>query len=228
MRISVLGTLCLGLAACGGSSSNAQDEDDTPLVIQLVGDSILAWNADTDEGIAAGLRDVLMANVTDNSVSGARINLDDPDRAAQGFDIPAQFEDGDWDWVVMNGGANDLEEDCGCNACDVVLDAIISADGASGTLPEFITGLTGEGVNVAYLGYFRAGIEDTDSAQCVDEFDELEARVSRLADSDSGLVFVEARDVLSVNELDPDGIHPDPDGSFMLARTLQDAIEAAR
>ena len=36
------------------------------------------------------------------------------------WSIPNQYDSGNWDWVIVDGGANDLNELCGCGPCETV------------------------------------------------------------------------------------------------------------
>ena len=211
-----------------GSGDGPSDEPSEPLNIQIIGDSIFAWNSGSGQTVGAFLAEQTGANITDFARSGAQVFVDDEEAAARGLDILEQFEPGDWDWVIMNGGANDVEEDCGCGECDVILDDIISPDANGGRLPEFVRGLQDQGIGVIYLGYFQIGIEDTDSAECVDEFDALDDRISRLAGGLDGVFFQSGIGLLSTGDLASDGIHPNPVGSEILAMALREAIEAAQ
>jgi acyl-CoA thioesterase-1 len=227
MRPLVLMVLSMIFGLCVGPGF-AQDLDRDRAHILILGDSIFAWNAQDRASVSAELAWRTGADITDLSTSGAQIFVDDAEAAALGFDILGQYRPGPWDWVVMNGGANDLEDDCGCGVCDVILDDMIARDGLSGRIPDFIHARRAEGVRVLYLGYYQIGIEETSSAQCVDEFDALDARVAALAGTDAGVVFLSAIGLLSTGDLDRDRIHPNPIGSEILAIAIADAMGAVR
>lgn len=223
---SVLFGITFFVAACGASG-----QTETPVErdarYQIIGDSIFAWNMETQEQVAAFLAEATGAEITDHSMSGAQIFVDDDEAAARGLDILTQYEEGDWDWLIMNGGANDLEEDCGCGECDVTLDDMITPDADGGRIPAFLDEVAGSGVRVIYLGYYQVGIEETDSAACVDEFDALDDRMSRYADATEGVFFLSGLGLLTEGDLDRDGIHPNPVGSEILSMAISEAIEAA-
>ena len=225
MRTVLLSTACL-VAACG-AGGQAEEREEMAQRLQVIGDSIFAWNAETNENVSAYLATNTGADITDNAVSGAQIFVDDEDATARGLDILTQYEDGDWDWLIMNGGANDLEEDCGCSECDVTLDDMISPDAEGGRIPAFLDEVAGSGVRLIYLGYYQVGIEETDSAACVDEFDALDDRMSRYAEATEGVFFLSGLGLLTEGDLDRDGIHPNPVGSEILSMAIAEVIEAA-
>lgn len=227
MRPLIVTVVSVVLALCMGPGI-AQDMNRDRARILILGDSIFAWNAQRRASVSAELAWRTGADITDLATSGAQIFVDDAEAAALGFDILEQYRPGPWDWVVMNGGANDLEDDCGCAACDVILDDMIGADGLSGRIPEFIRARRAEGVRVLYLGYYQIGIEETSSAQCVDEFDALDARMAAFAHTDAGVVFLSAIGLLSTGDLDRDRIHPNPMGSEILAIAIADAMGVVR
>ena len=88
--------------------------------LYTVGDSILDWF------VGQGSVPEVVGETLDRSVYNAAIAgshfLDDEG-------IPAQYQDGPWGWLIMDGGANDLNDRCRCGDCDDVLDSILSEDG---------------------------------------------------------------------------------------------------
>lgn len=55
----------------------------------------------------------------------------------------------------MDGGGNDLHDDCGCEACELVLDGLVSDDGRSGEIPDFVRRLLDDGPQVMVVGYYE-------------------------------------------------------------------------
>ena len=91
-----------------------------------IGDSYFAWNAEEGLGIPDVVGDALGVETYNLATSGATVL----GGAGEGpLVIPNQYTEAAWDWVVMDGGGNDLEGDCGCGACEDVLDDLLSADG---------------------------------------------------------------------------------------------------
>lgn len=106
--------------------------------ILAIGDSMLAAHSISGRSVARQLSRHLGVPVTDRSVAGAWMNYKLPITGALGMSIPKQFVGGDWDYVVVNGGGNDLMLGCGCNRCDRKLDKLISTSGTRGALPAAV------------------------------------------------------------------------------------------
>ena len=115
----------LALAACAGPAPRAGD-------ILVIGDSVMAWNAPRGASIPQVMAARLGREVTSRAVSGAQFANDSGLASAVGFDIRAQYPGGRWNWVVLDGGANDLGfGDCRCGACGAEVDRLIAPDGHS-------------------------------------------------------------------------------------------------
>ena len=115
--------------------------------ILVLGDSVMAWNSASNASIPDAMGRVLGRNVVSKAVPGAQFDNPSGIAGAVGFDIQRQLPPGRWNWVVINGGANDLGSDCGCGACGPVVDGLIGADNTSGSIPAFIQkvrGVTGD------------------------------------------------------------------------------------
>lgn len=187
--------------------------------ILVMGDSIMDWNRATGRSVSHALAEELGRDVRNLSVSGARI-------FGRGFrSIPGQFRGSAWSWIVLDGGANDLQT-CGCNRCERMLDRLISGD--AGAIPTLLARLQGSGANVLWMVYYgpngRGGAFDP----CADELAELDARVAALAANTDGLHFVDAGDVLGRSAPDDyhrDNVHPAPRESAKIAALLAAKIE---
>ena len=121
--------------------------------ILVMGDSLLAWHSAAGKSVADRLEALTGAEVRDMSVGGARMIYNLPVTGALGLSIPRQYRKGDWDWVVINGGGNDLWFGCGCVKCDRKLGKLISADGRRGAIPKLVKRLRDGGARVLWLGY---------------------------------------------------------------------------
>lgn len=194
--------------------------------VLVMGDSIMAWNGGAS--LAAGIERGLDRTVENASVPGAQIAPRGLKRLL--FDIGAQYEAGDWGWVVLNGGANDLFDHCGCQSCDAVLDGLVAADGRRGEIAQIVDRLRRTGARVLYLGYYgpsgRGGAFDV----CEDELIALDARMARMARIVPELEFIDGGDVMSAampGDYDADNIHPSPRGSAKLGALAAMAIRRA-
>ena len=211
------------LLGCGEtvttSSKNAR--------ILLMGDSMMAANRGSGRAVANAIEARLGEEVIDRSVIASRYFYYLPISGAAGLRLPAQFKAGSWDWVVINGGGNDLLFGCGCGMCNTMVDRLISPDGTSGAIPELVTRIRKTGAKVAYTGYLRNPGLYTPVRACRPYGDELDRRLSRMAARDPGFVFLPMSDL--VPHGDPslhqqDMIHPSPKGSAAIGARIAAAI----
>ena len=107
--------------------------------ILVIGDSVLWWNSEADASVADVLTTRLGLEVANASVPGALFV------GPQGDSIQDQYVLGDWAWLVMDGGANDLGEGCGCGDCIAAVDPLISPDATSGAIPAFAQRIVEDG-----------------------------------------------------------------------------------
>jgi acyl-CoA thioesterase-1 len=216
--VLVTGVLFL-LSACGRGIPN-----DARIVV--AGDSVMAWNRVEGASVAHVLRRELEVPVGDVSMPFARI-VDG--RAAAGLDITAQVRGVEGvDWVLLNGGANDLYSDCGCSGCGPVLDRLIGSDGTGGAIPEMVGGLRASGARVVWAAYYTS--PRYAGTACVAPFDELKARLGRMAAADDGVILADMGRVLPSNDLAlfaRDRVHPSEQGSDRMGRLLADVLRAA-
>ena len=185
-----------------------------------VGDSVLAWNRLSGGDIPRVAAQATGRAVDNRSVIGARMLTG----------IPGQYRDGPWDWVIVNGGANDLRGSCGCTGCDDTLDDLVTPDGQGGAMSDFARDIASRGPGVVLLGYYGTSVAGGPFAACGDELTELSRRLALLADSDPAILFVDAKDVIDTANLDlyaRDLAHPSAAGSALIGQLIADAIAAA-
>jgi len=199
--------------------------------ILAIGDSILKWNAEVDSAIPDVLGQTLKRPVTNSAVSGAHLSLPEPNADQPTYDIRQQYQPQDWDWVVMNGGANDLAGNCACETCSPLIDDMIGEDGLSGEIPDFARQVTATGSKLMYVGYYampsdaRFGFD-----QCNDELDAHNTRLAKMAAALPNIWFVSAAAVVSpqdLNAYDADRVHPSAAGSQQIGQHIAEAIAAA-
>lgn len=203
------------LAACAALPERSEEG----ARILLIGDSVMAWNRDQTASVADAIEKRLGAPVLDASVPGARMRLGGVGGAI-GFSIPGQYRDGDWDAVVMNGGANDLFAECGCDRCDGVLDRLVTQD-----YPAFLNRLRDTPVYI--VGYYGpAGDRRGSYDVCNDDLQVLEARLTRLAAARPNVEIVRVRDAITGNAAlyDADRVHPSPRGSHRIGTLVARAL----
>lgn len=197
--------------------------------ILVIGDSVMWWGLEQQASVSDGMSQVLGEPVVNLSVPGARISAPDPQWVAEGLDIHAQYRSKAWDWVVVEGGANDLAEECRCNACDGVLDELIAEGGASGEIPDLVQDARADGARVVVVGYYAPPLAGGEFAACADELSVLSSRIETLANRTGGVTYVSMAEVVDPSDAgayDPDLIHPSATSSLAIGRLIAEVIEA--
>ncbi len=198
--------------------------------VLVMGDSLLAVNGLTGQSVAAGLERELHAPVTDRAVLGAGFLYPLPLSGAAGMKISAQYVAGAWDWVVLNGGGNDVLTRCGCGPCGALVERLISADGRRGAIPAEVARLRATGARVVYVGYLRSNGFDSPVDKCAATGDEMDRRAARMAAADAGVVFVPLADLVPSGDTRfyaSDRIHPSPMGSAAIAARIARVLRRA-
>ena len=191
--------------------------------ILLLGDSMMASNAVSNESISDVIEAEMGQPVIDRAVVGARFLYALPISGALGLNIVKQYRPGPWDSVVLNGGGNDILFGCACSACDGVLNRLISADGSEGAIPAFVSRVRQSGARVIYVGYLRNPGTATPVKGCGPAGNTLDRRLAQMARRDPGVTFLSMADLVpkgdtSLHQLDR--IHPSPKGSRAIAQRI--------
>ncbi|PJE29981.1 GDSL-like Lipase/Acylhydrolase family protein [Pseudooceanicola antarcticus] len=216
MRILILLSL-LFLSACGrGVPDGAR--------VVVAGDSVMAWNRSAGASVADALEARLGTPVGDVSLPLAEVM-----GGVGPLNIPNQLGGVSAEWVVLNGGANDLSTGCDCTDCDAVLGRLISEDGAQGAIPALVADLRQSGARVVWADYYTspryAGTE------CSATYRDLAARLARMAARDPGVSLVDMDDVFDPSDLSlfaGDRLHPSKIGSERIARLIAPEIQLTR
>lgn len=220
--ICLLATFLIALSACG----EAPPEGGSARILAM-GDSLMATNRIAGRAIADILERDLGEQVIDRSVPGAAVLYALPVSGRAGLSIPRQYRAGNWDWIVVNGGGNDLWLGCGCILCDGKIERLISPDGRRGAIPGMLSDLRQTGAQVIYVGYLRSPGMGSPIEHCRDEGDELERRIARLAAIDGGLHFVSLADLVPSGDRSfhaIDMIHPSAKASAAIAGRIAAVI----
>lgn len=208
------------------AKNTVETESAGPRILAM-GDSMMAWHSLSKGSVAHGIEAALREPVASNAVSGARVLYNLPISGAMGLKISSQFRKGDWDWVVLNGGGNDLWLGCGCGACTRKTDKLISADGKRGAIPAMVQRLRETGAQVAWVGYLRSPGAWSPIEGCKDNGEELEARIAKLAALDPGVHFVSIADLVPHGDRSfhgADMIHPSRKGSMAIGQRVAAVI----
>jgi hypothetical protein len=220
-RILAVLAIVTGLSACTDTAPRGGGD------ILVLGDSIMAWNG--GRSIPDVIANQTGRSVTSRAVPGAQFDNGSTIASAVGFDIQQQFPGGRWNWVVVNGGANDLSADCGCGACGASVNALIAPDGQSGSIPAFLQRLRAQtGAQVMWMGYY-AGSGSGSFAGCRDDLVEIESRIATFAAGRPGIHFVDSEDVIDRGDrglFAGDNVHPSARGSARIGAYLAQEITA--
>ncbi len=205
MKHLIIFALCI-LAACGrGVPQDAR--------IVVAGDSVMAWNRSAGASVADLLQARLGEPVGDVSLSLAQVA-----GGLGAWNIPTQVDGLRTEWVVLNGGSNDLSSDCNCADCGPVLDRLISEDGARGAIPALVASLRARGSKVIWADYYTA--PRYAGTSCEPPYQMLEERLGRMATADAGVTLIDMDDVFNSDDLSlfaADRLHPSEKGSARIA-----------
>jgi len=194
--------LTIGLTQVGASE---------PLKVLVMGDSMMAAHRISNRAVSDVIEKSINVRVTDTSTMGARLLYKLPISGSMGLNISKQYRAKNWDWVVLNGGGNDLWMGCGCNRCDRKMNKLISESGRKGEIPRLISKIRNNGAHVIYVGYLRSPGVGSPIEHCRDEGDELERRIDHLSDQWNGVYFVSLADMVPFGDRSFHGIdmiHP--------------------
>ena len=150
-----------------------------------------------------------------------------PISGAFGLKIAKQQARGDWEWVILNGGGNDVWLGCGCNRCTRKINKLISESGEYGGIPKLVARLRRTGARVIYIGYLRSPGFDSPIEHCKNEGDELENRIATMAKEDDGVFFLSLKNLVPYGDLSfhaIDRIHPSLKASKAIGRLAAEII----
>jgi GDSL-like Lipase/Acylhydrolase family len=217
---------CIALFAFFGCAERVPKNTDGAILV--IGDSLLAWNGGTKRAVSDVMEQELGVPVVDRSVSAARMIYHLPITGAAGLSIPKQVPRGDWDWVVVSGGGNDLWLGCGCGACTRKMNRLVSQDGRSGAIPDLVAKLRTSGSKVIYTGYLRSPGMGSPIEYCKDNGEELDRRAATMATQDEAVFFLSLANLVphgdrSYHALDM--IHPSVKGSAEIGHRISKLIQ---
>ncbi|PTX55755.1 lysophospholipase L1-like esterase [Litoreibacter ponti] len=214
--------LLLSLALLGMSASAQAKQD-----ILVIGDSMLEWQKIFNASIPDVLARETERAVDNRAASGAKFYLSGAGTNPRSV-IPAQYEAGDWNWVLVNGGANDLLTKCGCRKCDAVLDRLISRDGQRGIVPDLVRKIRADGPRVMMVAYYEGNARRNLFSRCAAPLREMVQRQLKLARAERGIEMVRIKSAINPKNRSHfaiDGIHLSRKGTnrvgILLARTLE-------
>ncbi len=192
--------------------------------ILAIGDSVFAWRQQTCRTIPDIVALELDRRVEHAAVNGARVTGGD-------HPIVGQYRPGAWEWVLVDGGGNDLNNECECGVdCDPVLDELLNEEGTRGQLAGLVERILDDGARVLLYGYYE--VPETANYgfdECIAEIDELRERQERLAARHDRVTFVDGRDVVTVEGTPEayafDDVHPSKEGARLVGELIAKRIE---
>ena len=185
-----------------------------------IGDSVFDWNTEGAESIPDVVAEGLGVEAQNNAVAGSKLT----------GEIPELYEDGEWTHVLVDGGANDLNEECACGDCDDILDQMIASDGSSGLMADLVERITGDGHPVTIMGYYEVPDGAPEFTNCVEASGELNARYEGLAAQYDSVLYVDSSEVMTPDQVDlydEDLIHPSVEGSRVVGEYIAEQIRSA-
>lgn len=212
----------VALVGCGGGHG---DGDEELKGILGLGDSIMAWNLEEGMSIPKIAGEELGSNVVNRAISGSFWTTDDGDA------IPDQYVEGEWEWVIVDGGGNDVNDECACGDCEENIDGLVNEDGTAGEAVDFIEQVLDDGVKVALMSYYPMP-EDAEFgfALCNEEVVMLRDRYQALADRHDQLLLVDAAEVVTPESTpqayDEDRVHPSQEGSRIIGEYFAEQMAA--
>lgn len=209
-----------GDTASSTSTSGASEVSPRTLAI---GDSVFEWNAEDGASIPDFAAQAADLDMTNAAVGGAMV-LGDKDES-----IPGQYYDDDWGRVLIDGGANDVGDGCGCGDCIGVVDELISEDLSRGAMVDLITQIRADGAEVVLMGYYTIP-PGSEFETCDEELAAMQSRYEAFAAQTAGVLFVSAADVMrwadNPEYYADDLVHPAPEGSEAVGLYIGEQILA--
>lgn len=232
MRIRLLFLAMFSLFLTGCMETVSRDQSPGILINQsprilAMGDSLLATHSISGRAVSDYIERALGQKVVDKSVMGASLLYGLPITGSLGLRISKQYRKGNWDWVVLNGGGNDLWLGCGCHKCERKMRRMISLNGNSGEVPRMVSTLRRTGAKVIYVGYLRSPSVGSPIENCKDEGDEFESRIRKMAADNEGVYFLSLADLVPHGDRSYHGfdmIHPSIKASKVIGEMVAQII----
>ena len=232
-----------GLTACGGSlcgeynqipSLDRDLDGQEDYLYQVLGDSIMAYNTLNCSSVGHFVGFDTDQRVLSNAVTGAKL-----------YEIAGQYQPptsaaADYDYVIINGGLNDIIADtpmegAATAACDC--NGLVNHDACVAKLTELEVEMAEliasihqtSSANIALVTYYPAETSDSFIGACFPYVEELNARYRSLAQHDDRVFAVETygteQDVIrKVNVFGRDNYHPTVTGSRQIASQLVEQL----
>ena len=236
-RFLIPGILIIGASAyfvlflmpdyCTEIENMNQTDPITEFSVQVVGDSIFGADADGCASVSTFMSLRLWLRVEDHSEPGATVAGDESiPKQYVGNPEPVSGQYSDWNWTVINGGANDIMPHCTENDCDEVLDEIIT-DSGEGLIPNLVEKAQNDGSNVILIGYYSVP-KGSEYEPVILEIEIINDRYNEFAEANEGVYFISLKDIMTPEETpelySDDLVHPSDDGHYVIGEHIADFI----
>ena len=205
----------------GDHTDNDTRDSESNGALLAIGDSVLDWNRYEGNSIPDVVGRYTQLEIVNESIGGSQML----DMGSGG--ITQQYISNHWTWVLIDGGANDVGDGCGCGECLYQVDQIISADTSQGQMVDLVDRALSDGAQVILLGYYS--VHSPDFAGCEEELVAINTRYQRLAEQNSSVFYIQMSDAFarpSATYMDDDGIHPSIEGSRVIGQIIAQKIIA--
>ena len=232
-------TGCIGEIKCEDYKAlTALDRDHdgkTDYRFHFIGDSILAYNNLSCQSVGHGVGFEIDEQVLPKAVIGAKVH-----EIQEQFVEPKNSET-DYDYVIVNGGLNDLIASekvgdpeavpCDCNGMlnhDACLQEIEDVTQRMRSLIDSIQEKSD--AHITLVGYYPAEKRKSFIGQCFPYVDLMNASYQEMADLDEYVSFIQTygNDQPTVNKVSQygyDNYHPTPKGSNIMAHLIIEHFE---
>ena len=214
--------LLSSIAGCFGSEQELEEEFDLNTeerTLLGMGDSVMEWNREDASTIPEVVGEEAGFAVLNNAESGAKV-------IEESYAIPSQFVEQNWDWVIINGGANDVDGYCDEDE-GAVLDAIISDDVSQGDMVDLVNKVSTFAKHVMLASYYDIPSDSESMVGCEAVMEEMELRYEALANTLPNVHFFDMGDAITPSNreyYDEDLLHPSPDGCVAIGMMMAERI----
>ena len=203
---------------CGCEDADRGSIENAKII--AIGDSIFEWHIWNQHSVPEQLGRELGMSVYNNAISGSLITEETP------TGIRNQYIEGDWEWVVMDGG--EMISIYFVN----VINAQETQDKVEAVYKEFLQQLLErENLKIIIWGYYglpekaKYGFDE-----CHDDFEELRRRQNKIADTDKRIFFVDGSKEITGDDKSYfyiDKIHPSRNGTEVIGRQISEVIKSS-
>ena len=214
--------LLSSIAGCFGSEQELEEEfelNTEERTLLGMGDSVMEWNREDASTIPEVVGEEAGFAVLNNAESGAKV-------IEESYAIPSQFVEQNWDWVIINGGANDVDGYCDEDE-GAVLDAIISDDVSQGDMVDLVNKVSTFAKHVMLASYYDIPSDSESMVGCEAVMEEMELRYEALANTLPNVHFFDMGDAITPSNreyYDEDLLHPSPDGCVAIGMMMAERI----